>query len=210
MFEFFSELFDTSGYPPRWSCGSWTPAQGWLHILSDLGIWSAYLAIPIVLVFFVRRHLPFKYVFLLFGAFILTCGTSHLVDATIFWWPIYRFSGFIKLITAIVSWATVCTLIYVAPKALALRSPEALEEEAKARKQMEQLANAMPQMVWTARPDGSVDYYNDRWYEYTGSPRVGGSRVMSWRSTIHPDDLEKCQDTWNKVGSPGTELEFAL
>ena len=95
MFEFLTDLFDTSDFPARWRCGAWTAAHGWLHILSDLGVWSAYLAIPCVLVYFAlrRRDLPFKFLFLLFGAFILACGTTHLMEAVIFWWPAYRLAG---------------------------------------------------------------------------------------------------------------------
>src|SRR5581483_9841201 len=37
--------------------------------------------------------------------------------------------------------------------------------------QFRQLADAMPQLVWTARPDGAIDYYNERWYEFTGFNR---------------------------------------
>src|SRR5258708_3868013 len=131
MLEFFSDLFDTSAFPPRWHCGSWTPALGWLHILSDLGVWSAYLAIPFILVFFIlrKKDLPFRSIFVLFGAFILACGTTHLMEAIIFWWPAYRLAGVIKLATALVSWACVIALIPVTPIALAMRSPEALENE---------------------------------------------------------------------------------
>src|SRR5689334_12693062 len=70
--------------------------------------------------------LPFRLVFLLFGAFILSCGTTHLMEAIIFWWPAYRLAGLIKLATALVSWTTVLALIRVAPQALAMRSPEEL------------------------------------------------------------------------------------
>lgn len=60
-----------------------------------------------------------------------------------FWWPAYRLSGTIKLITAIVSWVTVLALVRVAPLALAMRLPEELEREIEARKQAEdQLQNA--------------------------------------------------------------------
>ena len=71
-----TQLFDTSGFPARWECGDWTPGHGWLHILSDLGVWSAYVAIPLVLVYFFlrRKDLPFRKIFLLFGAFILAAG----------------------------------------------------------------------------------------------------------------------------------------
>ena len=137
--EFIRRLFDTSDFPARWNCGNWAIGHGWLHVLSDLGVWSAYVAIPCVLGYFLlRRHdLPFRKIFLLFGAFILLCGTTHLMEAVIFWWPAYRLAGVIKLVTAAVSWATVLALVPVVPRVLAMRSPEELELEVEARKQAE-------------------------------------------------------------------------
>ena len=134
--DFLTRLFDTSDFPARWTCGQWTAGHGWLHILSDLGVWSAYLAIPCVLLYFTlrRKDLPFRKVFVLFGAFIILCGTTHLMEAIIFWWPAYRLAGFIKFLTAIVSWMTVFALIPIVPKVLALRAPEELEREIAARK----------------------------------------------------------------------------
>ncbi len=139
MMNFWSQLFDTSDFPSRWNCGDWTAGHGWLHILSDLGVWSAYFAIPCVLLYFSlrRKDLPFRKVFFLFGAFILLCGLTHLMEAAIFWWPAYRFAGVVKLLTAAVSWVTVLALMQVAPRALAMRSPEELEREITARKQTE-------------------------------------------------------------------------
>lgn len=135
MFDLLTHLFDTSGFPPRWQCGAWSEAHGWLHILSDLGIWSAYFAIPCILVYFIQRRqdVPFRAIFWLFGAFILACGTTHLMEAAIFWWPAYRLAGGIKLLTAIVSWATIVALVQVVPKALVMRTPEELEREVKER-----------------------------------------------------------------------------
>jgi signal transduction histidine kinase len=122
MFEFFGSLLDTESFPARWYCGQWSPAHGWLHILSDLGTWSAYTAIPAVLAYFVlrRRDLPLPRIFWLFCAFIFSCGATHLIEAFIFWWPVYRLSGSMKLITAVISWVTVIALIRVAPVALRL------------------------------------------------------------------------------------------
>jgi len=139
MFEFFARLFDTSDFPPRWYCGHWTDGHGWLHIISDLGVWSAYVAIPCVLIYFAlkRRDLPFHRLMWLFGAFILACGSTHLMEAVIFWWPAYRLAGVIKLFTAVVSWATVLALIPVIPQVLALRSPKALEKEIAERQRAE-------------------------------------------------------------------------
>src|SRR5947208_128909 len=109
MLDFFSHLFDTTGFPARWECGTWTSGHGWLHILSDLGVWSAYIAIPCVLGYFVvlKKDMPFRAIFWLFAAFILACGTTHLMEAIMFVWPAYRLAAVIKLGTAIVSWGTV-------------------------------------------------------------------------------------------------------
>ena len=129
--DFLSNLFDTSDFPPRWHCGSWTLGHGWLHILSDLGVWSAYLAIPSVLGYFVlrRKDVPFPTIFWLFVTFILACGTTHLMEAVIFWWPAYRLAGVIKLLTAVASWVTVFALAPIVHRALAMRSPKELEQE---------------------------------------------------------------------------------
>ncbi len=131
MLDFFKHLFDTSGFPARWYCGTWTPPHGWLHVISDLAIFGAYLAIPCVLGYFVyrRKDVPFPKIFWFFGVFILTCGLMHLVEAIIFWKPVYRVSGAIKAVTAVSSWATVAALVPVMPKALALPSLAKINDE---------------------------------------------------------------------------------
>jgi PAS domain S-box-containing protein len=65
-----------------------------------------------------------------------------------------------------------------------------------------QLADAMPQIVWTARPDGYVDYYNERWYEFSGFTRDAfGDR--SWQPIIHPDDAQPTLDAWHQSVETG-------
>ncbi|MEX2578144.1 MAG: HAMP domain-containing sensor histidine kinase [Verrucomicrobiales bacterium] len=123
MIEFFENLFSTDGFPPRWQCGDWSAEHGWLHIVSDLMIFGAYFAIPLALFYFIRKRkekLMYPQVFWLFGAFILSCGLTHLIDASIFFQPWYRLSGLIKLVTAVVSWWTVIALMGVIPAALQL------------------------------------------------------------------------------------------
>jgi two-component sensor histidine kinase len=132
MIDFFRRIFDTDGFPPRWNCGhGWTAELGWTHIISDIAIFASYMAIPIVLATFIirRKDAPFPRIFWLFVAFIFLCGCVHLIEAIIFWQPVYRFSGMVKAATAVVSIATVCSLIPVMPRALSLRSPEQLEQE---------------------------------------------------------------------------------
>jgi PAS domain S-box-containing protein len=160
--DFFARLFDTSDFPPRWHCGAWTAGHGWLHIVSDLGVWSAYLAIPCVLGFFIlrRKDLPFPAIFWLFGAFILACGTTHLMEAMIFWWPAYRLAGVIKLVTAIVSWGTVFALVPVVPKALAMRSPEELAREIAERKRAEEELKRQKERVGVQLAELEQIYYH--------------------------------------------------
>ena len=137
--DFWTKLFDTSDFPARWDCGLWSDGHGWLHILSDVAIWAAYFCIPGVLLFFAwrRRTLPFRGIVVLFGAFILLCGTTHLMEAIIFWWPAYRLAGVIKFLTAAVSWVTVIALVRIVPLALAMRSPHELQREVTARQAAE-------------------------------------------------------------------------
>ncbi|HYO24325.1 MAG TPA: ATP-binding protein, partial [Lacipirellulaceae bacterium] len=120
MLDFFANLFDTTGFPARWHCGVWSSELGWLHILSDIAIFGAYVAIPCVLAFFALRRsdLPFPRIIWLFVAFIFACGTTHLLEAIIFWHPVYRLAGLVKLFTAVVSWGTVFALVRVVPHVL--------------------------------------------------------------------------------------------
>lgn len=132
--DFLSQLFQTDGFPPRWQCGTgWTQFLGYLHIFSDLATWIAYTTIPVVLLVVARRDrsFPLNRVFLLFAAFILLCGSVHLLEAVIFYVPFYRLSGVLKLLTAIVSWATVITLVRVAPKAIELPGLKAVNKRLK-------------------------------------------------------------------------------
>lgn len=118
MLEALTSLFDPTGFTPRAHCGTaWTPWLIALHATGDLFIWLAYVSIPLVLLYFTRRRdLPFPRVFVLFALFILACGTTHLVDALVFKYPIYRFAGVMKGVTAVISWATVISLVQLIPK----------------------------------------------------------------------------------------------
>jgi PAS domain S-box-containing protein len=57
------------------------------------------------------------------------------------------------------------------------------------------LADSMPQIVWSARADGVIDYYNRRWYDFTGM-EPGSIGDESWTPILHPDDVERTIATW--------------
>ena len=73
------------------------------------------------------------------------------------------------------------------------------------------LADSMPQMVWSTLPDGSHDYYNARWYEFTGVP-VGSPDGEGWNDMFHPDDQARAWARWRhslQTGEP-YEIEYRL
>ena len=114
-------LLDTQ-YIPHGHCYLWqTPLVG-LHVAADALIAIAYFSIPIILLYFVREieELPFRNVFLLFGAFILSCGMTHLAEIWTLWHPDYWIYGSLKAITALVSIYTAATLVSVIPQVMKL------------------------------------------------------------------------------------------
>ncbi|MDP9253720.1 MAG: ATP-binding protein, partial [Verrucomicrobiota bacterium] len=72
---------------------------------------------------------------------------------------------------------------------------------------LRQLADAMPQIVWMARPDGYLDYYNSRWYEFTGI-RKGAGEDEGWMQILHPDDVEVCTRRWYESVETGKPYEI--
>ena len=124
------DALTTDVFLPHGQCILWKPEVLWLHVVSDSLIALAYLAIPLSLLYFVQRRkdIPFSGMFLMFGAFIVACGTTHVMEVWTLWSPSYWLSGGIKALTAFISVATAVQLIPLIPKALALRSPAALEE----------------------------------------------------------------------------------
>lgn len=130
VIDFFRKLAESDQFMPRWVCGQWSEFHGWIYIISDLTIFLAYMAIPIAMVYFVRKRwgdLPFRQVFWLFIAFISLCGTTHLIDAVIFWVPVYRVNAMVLAATGLVSVITVVAMVKVIPQALAYKSPIELQ-----------------------------------------------------------------------------------
>ncbi|HEX8464584.1 MAG TPA: PAS domain S-box protein [Abditibacterium sp.] len=68
------------------------------------------------------------------------------------------------------------------------------------------LADAMPQIVWTARPDGDLDYYNQRWFDYTGTT-LEETQGRGWEMMLHPDDLQRSVDNWTQAVHTGRSYE---
>ncbi|MEO5372560.1 MAG: hypothetical protein H7833_21015, partial [Magnetococcus sp. DMHC-1] len=128
--DFFASLASPEGYMPHGMCLLWDPVLVWLHVVSDVVIALSYYSIPLALGYFVfrRRDLEFRWVFVMFGVFIMACGTTHAMGAWTLWFPSYWADGIIKAITAVTSLVTTVLLWPLIPKVLALPSPAELRE----------------------------------------------------------------------------------
>lgn len=73
------------------------------------------------------------------------------------------------------------------------------------------IANSIDQMIWSTRPDGFHDYYNDRWYEFTGVP-YGSTDGEAWSGLFHPDDQERAWSVWRQCLNTGEpyHIEYRL
>lgn len=130
--ELLQQLFSANGFIPHGHCYLWKPSLVWLHLLSDALIAGAYVAISATLAYLVyrtRREIPFHWMFLAFGSFIVACGITHFMAIWTLWHPIYWLSGLLKAITATASVATALVLPSLVPKALSLVESARLSEE---------------------------------------------------------------------------------
>jgi PAS domain S-box-containing protein len=127
--EFLKNMFSSGNFMPHGYCYLWDRGLVWLHVISDVLIAVAYFSIPITLVYFVRkrRDLPFHWMFLCFGVFIVACGSTHVMEVWTLWHANYWLSGIVKGVTALASVPTAILLVQLVPKAIALPSPDELE-----------------------------------------------------------------------------------
>ncbi len=99
----------SSGYMPHFYCYLGSRGLVWSHVITDSLIGFSYLAISITLAHLVyrgRREIPFHWMFLAFGLFIVACGFTHFMEVVTVWVPVYILSAVVKGFTAVASMAT--------------------------------------------------------------------------------------------------------
>jgi two-component sensor histidine kinase len=130
MLHSLAQFLSSEHLMPHGMCFMWRPELVWLHAISDGLIATAYYSIPMMLAYFVwrRRDLAFPWIFLLFGLFILACGTTHIMSIWTLWNPDYWAEGGIKVLTAAASLGTAAALWHIMPLALTLPSRGQLDE----------------------------------------------------------------------------------
>jgi PAS domain S-box-containing protein len=127
---FLKWIFTPGDFMPHGYCYGWVPGLVWLHVISDSLIFLAYMCIPFTLIYIARRRkdLPFNWIFVCFGVFIVACGLTHAMEVWNLWHSAYWFAGVVKAVTAAASIATAALLIQLTPQALNLPSLSALHE----------------------------------------------------------------------------------
>ncbi|MDJ0692642.1 MAG: ATP-binding protein [Xenococcaceae cyanobacterium MO_188.B32] len=92
---------------------------------------------------------------------------------------------------------------YLIPSGIDISDREASKQALLQREyELRLITEVIPQQVWTALPNGEVDYINQRWQEYTGVT-LKQIRESSWSTIVHPDDLQRVSKTWNKAIETG-------
>jgi PAS domain S-box-containing protein len=123
-------------FMPHGMCLLWRPGLMALHVVSDLLIAIAYFAIPVGIVWFLRRrpdlNVQHKALAALFAVFITACGLTHLMSILVLWQPYYDAEGVLKAITAALSIATALALPFLLPQLLRIPSPRTLAAEIQA------------------------------------------------------------------------------
>jgi len=205
-------------YMPHVTCYLGNPTLIDVNLVADLLIGISYVVISLTLVYLVRASrggIPFHWMFLAFGTFIIACGGTHFMEAITLWHPVYWVSAYVKVVTATASVATAIALPAVMPAVLknieswrlsearAVELAKANEELSAANEKLQELDRLRRRFVaqtaanigdweWDIR-GGSV-----RWSpevaDMHGIPRdMFRGTFDGWADTIHPDDRERAK-----------------
>jgi signal transduction histidine kinase len=130
MLQWLSDYLNQSGFVPHGVCMLWRPELLFTHVIADGLIALAYFVIPVRLMTLAAGRPDFGYrgTLWLFSAFILLCGTTHVLGLVTIWVPIYAIEAAIKSVTAFVSVVTAAWLIPLIPRLLQIPSPAQLRE----------------------------------------------------------------------------------
>ncbi|MDY6806393.1 MAG: PAS domain S-box protein [Cyanobacteriota bacterium] len=212
----------SGNFIPHGHCYLWKPGLVWLHLISDAAIALAYFSIPIILINFAlkRKDLPFGKILILFGAFIISCGLTHIMGIWTLWHPDYWLSGSVKAVCAGISVYTAAALLPLIPAFLSFKSPAELEainqtlqgemsDRLKAETAVKQsqeryraLVKASSQVLWTTNPRGEIESEQPEWMVFTGQT-LEESKGFGWLNAVHPEERNEASQTWTAAVASG-------
>ncbi len=230
--DFLRQLFGPGDFMPHGYCYMWNPGLVWLNVISDSLIAIAYFTIPVGLLWFVRkrRDLPFGFVFVLFGTFIVACGLTHVMEVWNLWHADYWLAGGLKAVTAVASAATALVLTRLLPQAVGLRSVAewsaanaALEKEIQRRRELEdelraavvtsrersELLELIHDAIFVRNLNSEITFWNgaaERLYGWTKA-EAAGRTTHSLLATQFPNELPLIEAAVLKSGYWEGELQ---
>lgn len=229
MWEWLEQIFG-QGFMPHGHCYRWSPAMVWTQVSANLLTGVAYAAIASTLALLVRRiqNIPFAWVYLAFGTFILSCGLTHFFDVITVWHPVYWADAGVRVVTATASLATAVLMVPLFPKAvafanaarisnergrelelahealsqtharLAQREREAQQRVRSTEGRLRSLVETMPQLAWISDPEGITTFRNARWQEYSGLT-LADPADAEWDSLCSPETVQLVKDRWREA-----------
>jgi PAS domain S-box-containing protein len=185
-----TDLLGRNGFLPHGYCFTWAPGLLWTMVVADGLIAASYFSIPLALVSFVRRRndgTVMNWVIGLFGAFIVACGVTHVMDIWTIWQPDYAWQAVTKVVTAAISLLTAVMLWPLIPKALKIPSVRHLQsviqsleaEVARRRTAEEHLAELQQNLAVTLSSIGAGFLATDREGRITRMNTVA-EQVLGW------------------------------
>jgi PAS domain S-box-containing protein len=215
----------SSAYLPHAFCYLSDGKLIWLHFVADVLIGAAYVAISFTLAYLVyraRRDIPFQWMFLAFGLFIISCGMTHFMEVVVLWKPLYWFSGDVKIVTALASVATAVALPRLVPQTLALikdrrvkleQANSRLEELNRRLVERDQIKTALVRATvagvagWEmSYPGGEITWLEDPCPLF-GRTAAELRTVQQWEPIVHPEDRPRLRELLNDLGVPGREYD---
>jgi PAS domain S-box-containing protein len=220
-------------FMPHVFCYLGNPTLIAVNLVSDLLIGISYVVISFTLLYMVRASrggIPFHWMFLAFGTFIIACGGTHFMEAVTLWHPVYWISAYVKVVTALASVATAIALPLVMPRILANMATvrEAEERSVQLAKANEQLSAANEKLQeldrlrrrFVSRAAANVGDWE--WEIPSGrvqwSPEVedmhGFARgafpgtLDAWKTSVHPDDLPRTEATISAAFQKKSEYDI--
>ncbi len=180
-------------WQPHGHCVVWEPLITWTWTICDLLIWASYLAIPMLLF----RHLKGTRLIVLLpwtAPFIIACGMGHLWDALTVWRPWYGLVTASRIVTAVVSLASVVGLAYVLPR-VTYRLETALRDVTVGEEAQEFVDSLLPLAAFVCTPDGGDLAVNSAYTQMLGYS-LDEVRGYLYLHHVYPEDREIAGDRW--------------